>query len=185
MIGVQPPSRSAQVSGAPRVCRPLKTASERASPRISMRARSAHFSACAGGSGPGGVGPCGPLSDWLRGRSASVVVSAAVWWSCLVWPWRIGSARGRRFDCSGLRVARWVADRRVRALFCVARRCSVLAFSLVTPHRCWSAEVPGLMACKRSGVRIPIAPPGGIHVSPVSMFTFGSDSSAAGSRDLR
>jgi hypothetical protein len=32
----------------------------------------------------------------------------------------------------------------VRALFCVARRCSVLVFSLVMPHRCWSAEVPGL-----------------------------------------
>ncbi len=31
------------------------------------------------------------------------------------------------------------------------------------------------MACKRSGVRIPIAPPRGLHVSPVSMFTFGSD----------
>src|SRR5260370_16637294 len=31
------------------------------------------------------------------------------------------------------------------------------------------------MACKRSGVRIPIAPPRGLHVSPVSMFTFGAD----------
>ena len=64
--------------------------------------------------------------------------------SCMVWPWRIGSGSGEGFDCSGLRVARWVADRRLRALFCVARRSSVLAFLLVTPHRCWSAEVPGL-----------------------------------------
>jgi hypothetical protein len=62
----------------------------------------------------------------------------------MVWPWWIASARGRGFDCSGLRVAGWVADRCLRALFCVARRCSVLVFSLVTPHRCWSAEVPGL-----------------------------------------
>jgi hypothetical protein len=68
----------------------------------------------------------------------------AVWRSCLVWPWRIGSVRARGFDCSGLRVARWVADRCLRASFCVARRCSPSAFSLVTPHRCWSAEVPGL-----------------------------------------
>jgi hypothetical protein len=35
------------------------------------------------------------------------------------------------------------------------------------------------MACKRSGVRIPIAPPGGLHTSPAFMFTFGSDSLAA------
>src|SRR5260370_42625192 len=31
------------------------------------------------------------------------------------------------------------------------------------------------MACKRSGVRIPIAPPRRIHTSPASMLTFGSD----------
>src|SRR5258708_35902065 len=34
------------------------------------------------------------------------------------------------------------------------------------------------MACKRSGVRIPIAPLRGLHLSPVSMFTFGSDIAA-------
>jgi hypothetical protein len=56
-----------------------------------------------------------------------------------------GSVRCREgFDCSGLRVARWVADRCLRALFRVARRCSPSVFSLVTPHSCWSAEVPGL-----------------------------------------
>jgi MFS family permease len=49
--------------------------------------------------------------------------------------WRIGSARWKRFDCAGLRVARWVADRCLQAFFCVARRCSLLAFSLVTPYR--------------------------------------------------
>src|ERR1022692_4967766 len=32
------------------------------------------------------------------------------------------------------------------------------------------------MACKRSGVRIPIASPRGLHVSPGTIFTFGSDS---------
>ena len=32
------------------------------------------------------------------------------------------------------------------------------------------------MACKRSGVRIPIAPPRGLHVSSGTIFTFGSDS---------
>jgi hypothetical protein len=82
---------------------------------------------------------------WLRGRSASVIVPAA---RCgrVVWSGHGGSLRrgGRGFGCSGLRVARWVADRCVRALFCVVRRCSALVFSLVTPHRCWSAEVPGL-----------------------------------------
>jgi hypothetical protein len=75
--------------------------------------------------------------------AASVVVPAA---QCggVVWSGHGGSVRGRGFDCSGLRVARWVADRCLRASFCVARRCSPSAFSLVTPHRCWSAEVPGL-----------------------------------------
>jgi hypothetical protein len=68
----------------------------------------------------------------------------------MVWPW-IGSGAGEGVDCSSLRVAHWVADRRRRALFCVARRCSLSAFSLVTPHRCWSAKVPGLMSrgCSR------------------------------------
>jgi hypothetical protein len=99
-------------------------------------------SADPGVSGSGGVGR---LNDRLRGRSASVVVlSRAAWRGCRVWPWRIGSARGRGFDCAGLRVARWVANRYVRASFCVARRCSPLAFRLVTPYLCWSVEVPGL-----------------------------------------
>ena len=62
----------------------------------------------------------------------------------LVWPWRIASVRGRGFECSGLRVAHWVADACLRASFCVAPRCSPSAFSLVTPHSCWSVEVPGL-----------------------------------------
>ena len=63
----------------------------------------------------------------------------------VVWSGHGGSvlARGRG-SIAGLRVARWVADRCLRALFRVARRCSPLAFPLVTPHRCWSAEVPGL-----------------------------------------
>jgi hypothetical protein len=64
--------------------------------------------------------------------------------SCMVWPWWIGSGSGEGFDCSGLRVARWVADGCLRALFCIARRCSASAFLLVTQHRCWLAEVPGL-----------------------------------------
>ena len=37
-----------------------------------------------------------------------------------------------------------------------------------------------LMACKRSGVRIPVAPQGGLHTSPVSRFTYGTDISLAG-----
>jgi hypothetical protein len=52
--------------------------------------------------------------------------------------------RGEGFGCSGLRVARWVADRCLRALSCVAPRCSPSVFSPVTPYMCWSAEVPGL-----------------------------------------
>jgi hypothetical protein len=43
--------------------------------------------------------------------------------------WSVGSA--------------WVADRCLRALSCVARRCSPSVFSLVMSHRRWSAEVPG------------------------------------------
>jgi hypothetical protein len=31
------------------------------------------------------------------------------------------------------------------------------------------------MACRRSGVRIPLAPPSGLHVSVGTIFTFGSD----------
>ena len=52
-------------------------------------------------------------------------------------------ARGR-FYWASLRVARWVANRCVRVLLCVAPRCSPSVSLLVTPHSCWSAEVPGL-----------------------------------------
>jgi hypothetical protein len=55
---------------------------------------------------------------------------------------RFGAGEG--VDCSGLRVARWVADWRVRSLFCVARRCSVLAFPLVRPYSRWSGNAFGL-----------------------------------------
>ena len=49
--------------------------------------------------------------DRLRGRSASIVVPGyAAWRGCMVWPWRKGSARGRGFGCSGLRVARRVQE---------------------------------------------------------------------------
>jgi hypothetical protein len=47
------------------------------------------------------------------------------------------------------------------------------------PFTCSVADCASRMACKRSGVRIPIAPPGGIHTSPVFMFTFASDSLVA------
>jgi hypothetical protein len=115
---------------------------EYAEHRISIQIPNALNSADPGVSGSGGVGR---LNDRLRGRSASVVVPGhAAWRGCMVWPWRKGSARGRGFGCSWSAVARWVTDRCVRALFCVARRCSVLVFSLVTPYRCWSAEVPSL-----------------------------------------
>src|ERR1017187_10124859 len=40
------------------------------------------------------------------------------------------------------------------------------------------------MACKRSGVRIPIAPPRDLHVSVGIIFTFGSDILAVWPRGL-
>src|ERR1022692_1329267 len=56
--------------------------------------------------------------------------------SVLVW--------GEGVDCSGLRVAHLVADRRRQALLCVVPRCPASAFSLVRPHSCRSAGVPGV-----------------------------------------
>jgi hypothetical protein len=52
-------------------------------------------------------------------------------------------ARGR-FYWASLRVARWVANRCVRGLLCVAPRCSPSVSLLVTLHSCWSVEVPAL-----------------------------------------
>ena len=77
---------------------------------------------------------------------------------CLVWPWRIASVRGRGFDCSGLRVAHWVADACLRASFCVDPRCSLSVSLLVTPYSCWSVEVPGLTGMQEVSGSARLAP---------------------------
>jgi hypothetical protein len=93
---------------------------------------------------PAGLCRASRVADWHHRGSAST-------------PWR---QRGRCCGCCGagllagsggaglgwlgVRVARWVADRCRRALFCVAGRCSVLAFALVRPHSRWSGNPFGL-----------------------------------------
>jgi hypothetical protein len=84
------------------------------------------------------------VADWHHRRSASR-------------PWRQGGrcggccgagllagSGGGRLGWLSARVARWVADRCRRALFCVAGRCSELAFALVRPHSRWSGSAFGL-----------------------------------------
>ena len=78
----------------------------------------------------------------------------------------------------GSAIARWVADRRLRSLFCVARRCSVLAFPLVSRIAAGQGVRSVFMACKRSGVRIPIAPQG----IPGQSVILGSPAARIGSR---
>ena len=55
-------------------------------------------------------------------------------------------------------VAVWVADERWRALFGVARRCSASLFWLVTRVSAGGGLGVAFMACKRPGVRVPLAP---------------------------
>ena len=91
------------------------------------------------------VGPEGRLSGWLK-----VARLARPSWREAAVAELQGSgpggpvlARGR-FYWASLRVARWVANRCVRGLLCVAPRCSPSVSLLVTLHSCWSVEVPGL-----------------------------------------
>jgi hypothetical protein len=89
------------------------------------------------------VGPEGRLSGWLKvarlarpsWREAAVAELQGLARPVL--------ARGR-FYWASLRVARWVANRCVRVLLCVAPRCSPSVSLLVTLHSCWSVEVPAL-----------------------------------------
>jgi hypothetical protein len=91
------------------------------------------------------VRPEGRLSGWLK-----VARLARPSWREAVVAELQGSgpggpvlARGR-FYWASLRVARWVANRCVRVLLCVAPHCSPSVSLLVTLHSCWSVEVPAL-----------------------------------------
>jgi hypothetical protein len=90
------------------------------------------------------VGPEGRLSGWLK-----VARLARPSWREAAVAELQGLALGDRFWREGgfywasLRVARWVANRCVRGLLCVAPRCSPSVSLLVTLHS-WSVEVPAL-----------------------------------------
>jgi Beta-lactamase superfamily domain len=84
--------------------------------------------------------------------------------------WCRGGARSAQF-----RVVLWVAQRRLRALFCVAPRCSALAFSLVRPHNRRWHEGPGvhgmqgpwwLISAARPGVVAGFSCPGAAASAP-------------------
>ena len=91
------------------------------------------------------MGPEGRLSGWLKVAR----LARPSWRKAAVAELQgfgLGGpvlARGRFYRAS-LRVARWVANRCVRALLCVAPRCSLSVSLLVTLHSCWSEEVPAL-----------------------------------------
>src|ERR1039457_6474240 len=90
-------------------------------------------------------GPGGPFKWLAEGRTASssVVAGGRRGGVAGSGPGGLVLARGR-FYWASLRVARWVANRCVRGLLCVAPRCSPSVSLLVTPYSCWSVEVPAL-----------------------------------------
>jgi hypothetical protein len=90
-------------------------------------------------------GPGGSFKWLAEGRSASSSVAAGAAVAELQGSGPGGPVLARgRFYWASLRVARWVANRCVRVLLCVAPRCSPSVSLLVTLHSCWSVEVPAL-----------------------------------------